>query len=53
MPHVAWFADDAFHVLDVRESEEHVTRFIATGFVSPGVSGTARRRRRPARGGYR
>ncbi|KOU60594.1 hypothetical protein ADK57_29805 [Streptomyces sp. MMG1533] len=28
--HVAWFAADGFHVLDIWESEEHFGRFIAT-----------------------
>lgn len=30
MLHVAWFADDGFHVLDIWESEEHFGQFIAT-----------------------
>ncbi|WP_406201349.1 MULTISPECIES: hypothetical protein [unclassified Streptomyces] len=28
--HVAWFAADGFHALDIWESEEHFTRFIAS-----------------------
>ena len=34
--HVAWFADNAVHVVDVWESEDHWNRFV-TGRLMPGV----------------
>lgn len=36
--HVAWFTADGFHVLDIWESEEHFTRFIA-GRIEPVLKG--------------